>query len=262
MVHQQGSYEERLRVACASGAGALARYPVLHKQMNFAELSATGVDQVLCCDLDTIFLENVDLLFERYRMADVTAREEVFSRRSIHGVDPTFINEDLLAQMAMAMGRTFVAPFNLGMILYSRRAVDRLAGAMHTFVDDAWRVLCGLALSEYPNTGAADASTFPWMEVARKSLRERDRQRALPHPSNNPWIVEEVALWLTLGALPGLTTSDFSPCDVAENGEMFSRPEEGTSWLACHYYSQNLCRVVDWLKSSLHGRALDMAPLN
>ena len=46
MVHRQGSYADRLRRTCPRGATALALYPVLHKSLNFAELAATGVDDV------------------------------------------------------------------------------------------------------------------------------------------------------------------------------------------------------------------------
>lgn len=244
MVHWQGSYEERLRATCPAGASALAHYPVLHKNLNFAELATTGVKQALVCDLDTIFFEDVDVLLDRYATADVVAREEVYSRRSIHGVDPTFIDEVVLAGTASAMGRAFVAPFNLGMVLYSRRAIVRLADSMRILVDDAWRLCCGLAL------GADSAAwSLPWIATTRDVLSEADAARALPYPSSNAWLIEEVALWLTLGATPGLTIANLSPDDVAQNGEILSRTYDDARWLACHYFSQNLPRVLKWLCS-------------
>lgn len=247
LVHWQGPYEQRLRAACPVGAAALARYPVLHKNMNFGELVAADVDQALCCDLDTLFFDDVEVLLDRYVSADVVAREEVFSRRSVHGVDPTFIDEGLVARVADALGRRFVPPFNLGMVLYSRRAIAAMARSMPRFVDDVWRLCCGLALGAAPASAIADASSMPWIAATRAVLGDDDAARALPYPSSNPWIVEEVALWLTLGALPGLVIADLSPRDVAQNGEMFTRPDSGAWWLACHYYSHNLRRVVEWL---------------
>jgi hypothetical protein len=259
MVHQQGPYEERLRACSAHGAGALARYPVLHKQLNFAELVATGVEQVLCCDLDTLFLGDVDGLFDRYGGADVVAREEVFSRRSIHGVDPAFIDEELLATMAASLGRRFVAPFNVGIVMYSRALIRMLASMMDTFVDDAWRILCGEAACEPARSSNSGPSTFPWMDDVRTLMRDGDLRRALPMPSTNGWIVEEIALWLTLGAIPGWAADDFSHRDVAQGGELLFDSETAATWSACHYYSVNTSRVAEWLRSSRRARALVLA---
>ena len=41
----------------------------------------------------------------------------------------------------------------------------------------------------------------------------------LPFPSSNPWILKQVALWLTLGKIPGLTHSSFCREHVRQGGE-------------------------------------------
>lgn len=41
----------------------------------------------------------------------------------------------------------------------------------------------------------------------------------LPLPSSNPWLLEQVALWLTLGKIPGLTHSGFCREHVRQGGE-------------------------------------------
>jgi hypothetical protein len=247
MVHDQGRYRDRLSALLPHGGEAMVRYPVLHKGLNFAELAAGGAQQVLCCDLDTVFFADVELLFDRYAGPDVVAREEVYSRRSLHGADRSFIDEALLERLAAHLGRAFVPPINLGVVLYNHGVVARLAAIMPTFLDDAWRLMTGLTIPGFPNADAAGGDAFPWMADVRRHACESARQRALPFPSNNGWIVEEVAWWLALGALPGLTFADFSAQDVAQNGEVLSAPRDLAPWALCHYYSHNFERVIDWL---------------
>jgi hypothetical protein len=248
MVADQGGYRDRLAALSPHGVDAMALYPVLHKNLNFAELAAAGVGQVLCCDLDTIFRTDVDVVFDRYAGPDVVAREEVYSGRSIHGADHAFIDELLLKRLADHLGRAVVPPFNLGVVLYNNGVVRRLAGIMSTFLDDVWRLMSGLTVRGFPNADAAGSASFPWMADVRRLASDVDRQRALPFPSNNGWIVEEVAWWLALGAVPGLTRADFAPHDVAQNGEVLGTPLDRSTWAICHYYSHNLTRVVEWLR--------------
>jgi len=75
MVAEQGSYGGRLAALSPRSGTAMARYPLLHKKLNFAELAAAGTEQVLCCDLDTIFFTDVDVVFDRYTGPDVVARD-------------------------------------------------------------------------------------------------------------------------------------------------------------------------------------------
>lgn len=255
MVGEQGSYRARLAALSSRDADAMALYPVLHKHLNFAELAAADVDQVLCCDLDTIFLGNVDGLFDRYAGPDVVAREEVYSGRSLHGADRAFIDESLLGHIARHLGRAGVPPFNLGVVLYNNGSVGRLARVMSTFIDDTWRLMTGLTVGGFPNTEVAGGVSFPWMAAVRTHASHADRQRVLPFPSNNGWLVEEVAWWLTLGSVPSLTFADFSPQDVAQNGEVLSTPLDRSTWMLCHYYSHNLARIVEWLEQSALARS-------
>lgn len=248
MVSFQGPYAERLAALLPHGGEHMARYPVLHKSLNFAELAAAGADQVLCCDLDTIFFRDVEQLFERYASTDVVAREEVHCRRSPHGADQNFIDESLLERLAAHLGRAVVPPMNLGVVLYNHGIAAKLAAIMPSFLDDAWRLMTGLTMPGFPNVGVAGFASFPWIADVHRQATDADRQRSLPFPSNNGWIVEEVAWWLALGAIPGLTYADFLSDDVAQNGEVLTTPPERAPWAMCHYYSHNLGRVLDWLE--------------
>ncbi|MDQ3742180.1 MAG: hypothetical protein M3389_14665 [Actinomycetota bacterium] len=215
MVHEQGPYEERLARLCPGGWQALAEYPLLHKFLNFAELAATGARQVLFLDCDTVFLGDVERLFDGYDGPDLVAREEVHSSRSIHGVDRTFIDEPLLARLAAADGAATIPPFNLGVVLFNHGIVRELAPIEPLTLDYAWRLTAG----------------------------------ALPFPSTNWWILDEVALWLALGHAPPLETADFDPRHVVQNGEFERVDPRATSCVLCHYYSQNTGRIAEWLRA-------------
>ncbi len=85
-------------------------------------------EQVLCCDLDTIFFTDVEVVFDRYAGPDVVAREEVYSGRSIHGADRAFIDEPLLEHLARPPGpgrRAADQPRRRALQPWRRRAAGR-----------------------------------------------------------------------------------------------------------------------------------------
>lgn len=247
MVHDQGPYEQRLAALCPVGWPALAAYPLLHKFLNMRELAATGASQVFCCDCDTVFRGDVAALFDRYRGPDVVAREEVHSSRSAYGVDREFIDEPLLARLAASAGAAPIPPFNLGVVLLNNGVVGRLEALDALLVDYAWRFACWMA--QHPAQGAAAAfGEFKGAAATRGVAGEEALARALPYPSVNRWILDEAALWLALGHVPGLTTADFHPGDVAQNGEFARSDPRSAGWIVCHYYSQNLGRIEAWMQ--------------
>ena len=101
------------------------------------------------------------------------------------------------------------------------------------------------------------AAVAVWFLRDRLSgLGREDLDRALPYPSANRWILDQVALWLTLGHIPGLTYGDFSPRDVLQNGEFQYRKLEQSGWVLCHYYTQNMDLSVD-LQNEDSGKGLE-----
>jgi hypothetical protein len=248
MVAEQGSYERRLAELCPEGWPALARYPVLHKFLNFRELATAGASEALFLDCDTIFFDDVERLFDRYAGADVAAREEVHTSRSRHGIDRDFIDEPLLARLAAAEGAVAIPPFNLGVVLFGRGVVATLAAYEPLFVDYAWRFAVWIA--QHPAAGASAAfGEFLGAAEALALTTPDALARALPYPSTNRWILEEVALWMSLGHVPGLRVVDFDRCDVAENGEFTAAHPAEAGWVLCHYYSQNAARIDAWLRA-------------
>jgi hypothetical protein len=248
MVHLQGPYEQRLAGLCPAGWPALARYPLLHRFLNFRELVAAGVRQALYLDCDTIFFDDVAVLFDAYTGAHVFGREEVHTSRSRHGCDRSFVDEPLLARLAVVEGAVAIPPFNLGVVLFNHGVLEALAALEPLFVDYAWRFV--LWTAQHPATGpAAGFGEFLGAAEARALATPAQFARALPYPSVNRWILDEVALWLTLGHIPGLRTADFDRRHVAENGEFEAGDPASAGWVLCHYYSQNVARIDEWLRA-------------
>ena len=245
-VWDQGPYERRLAELCPAGWPALVKYPLLHKFLNFGALSGTACSEVLYCDCDTVFFDDVALLFDRYAGAELVAREEVLTSRSPFGADPDFVDESLLARIAASDGAAAIPPFNLGVVLFGEDSWRRSATLDRVLVDYAWRFATWMG--RHPANGAAaQYGEFAGAEEARRLAGPGDLARALPFPSCNRWILDEVALWLTLGHLPGIRTVDFHPSDVAQNGEFAASDPASAGWIVCHYYTQNMGRIAAWL---------------
>ena len=245
-------YEHRLAELLPRGWQALARYPVLHKLLNFAEIAAFGPQQVLLLDCDTLFFDDVDRLFARYATADCYAREEPTCRRSPHGYDAQYIDEDALAAVATAAGAAAIPPFNLGVVLLNHGIWRRLAEMAEEFVGFAWRLAVFLA-QEPADARRLSYGEGPAVETLRAHfdalVDPRARRRALRYPSANPWILDEVAFWLTLGRIPDIRYADFSARDVLQNGEILGRRLAQCDWVVCHYFSQNMERLDQWIRA-------------
>src|ERR1700733_12207035 len=137
-IHNQGSYQERLASIFPRGAPVLSRYPLLHRFLNFQEISALDPGQVLLLDADTIFFSDVDALFATYSNADCYAREEPACKRSADGYDPNYIDEDSLAGLASAEGITPPLPFNAGVLLLNNQLWRRMPSDS-VFLSYVWR---------------------------------------------------------------------------------------------------------------------------
>jgi hypothetical protein len=251
-IWNQETYEARLARYLPRAWQAMARYPVLHKSLNFRELASLDPDQILALDCDTLFAGDVAELFERYASADCCAREEPTCSRSHYGYDPQYVDEAALANIAAAEGLRIPPPFNLGVVLWNHKVWNRFPRLDEMIVHYAWRFLIWMAR----NPAAQDnrATAYGESEAALILAEHFDRlataddlHAALPFPSANRWILEQMALWFALGHIPGLRYADFSPSHVLQNGEFDSPWADRANWILCHYFSQNLERISVWL---------------
>jgi hypothetical protein len=252
-IRLQGSYEARLAELCPSGWQVLAQYPLLHKFLNFREISVFNPQQVLFLDCDTLFFDDVARLFQQYGNSHCYAREEPTCSRSHYGYDSQYIDEDVLARLAWSQGISPRPPFNLGVVLFNHGICSSLAGLDRILISYAWRLLIWLALNP-SDQKAARYGEGTAVRLLRQQLdsgaKLEDVQSALAFPSSNEWILDQVALWLALGHIPDLTYSDFSPLHVLQNGELLSHNTQQSDWILCHYFSQNMARVENWLYAS------------
>jgi hypothetical protein len=91
------------------------------------------------------------------------------------------------------------------------------------------------------------------LELALLRATDDDVLRALPLPSAGQRLLVEVAWWLTLGHVTGLTTDDFAARHVAVGHEV-AMPCAGDDWVIAHYAADGTGRPA-WL----HERAASLA---
>jgi len=231
-VQSLGNYAEFLQRAHPRGS-LLALYPTFHKFLALDNLPLQSVTQLLYLDCDTFFFDDVNVLFERRTSIDWYAREEPGSLHSHFAYDPKHIDELLLKYIARSEGLHFVQPFNSGVCLMNRGIWHKLSELRRTYLNTVWRLLCGRELSGH-EFNLHDPQIHP---AVLDAMRESDRSNALPYPSANDWIIEQIALWLTLGRLPNFSLGTFSQSEVPQGGEYEDIQTSGGRCILSHYFS-------------------------
>ena len=226
-VHQMGAYEDAIRRFRPRAFRTLVRYPVLHKWMNFHKLASFGPSQILQIDCDTFFFDDVEILFDRYMECHYYGREEPSSKASHFGYDPQYLDEDKLFALARREGATPMSPCNIGISMLNHGLWSEVAQRTAMVLDYAFRFIGSMARN--PETRG-----LLWRELAEVvmiDLLEQPDVSDLPFPSSNVWIIEQVALWLTLGHVPGLTHGHLSRAHVRQGDE-----EDQSETKVIHHY--------------------------
>ena len=117
-----------------------------------------------------------------------------------------------------------------------------LLALLDDFIWYAWRLLLGACLT---SPELFNGSELP--SLVMSGLRPSEPRVALPYPSNNVWILEEIATCLTLGRVPGALHETFLPEDVAQGDECFGAPPPR---VVAHYFSVGEDRFVASLNGS------------
>lgn len=228
-VHQMGPYEEAIRRIKPRAFRTLVRYPVLHKWMNFHRLAPLAPSQVLQIDCDTYFFDDVEILFDRYADRHYYGREEPSSRASHYGYNAEYLDEDKLFALAQHVGAAPVNPCNIGVSVLNHGVWNEVAKRTSLFLNYVFRFVAGLARN--PETRG-----WLWPELAEVvmiDLIEQPDVSDLPFPSTNVWILDQVALWLTLGHVPGLTHGHLSLDHVIQGSE------SGETKVVHHYFGMD-----------------------
>jgi hypothetical protein len=225
-VHQMGSYVDAIRRIHPRAFRTLETYPVLHKWLNFPELEPLGPSQILQADCDTFFFDDVDTLFARYSDRHFYAREEPASKASHYGYDPTYLDEDKLEQLARREGSAWINPYNIGVCVLNHGLWSEISKRAGQWLGYVFRFARGIAIN--PQT-----SNLLWpglAEAVTQDLFEAPEVLGLPFPSSNPWILDQMSLWLILGQIPGLTHGFLSREHVLQGAD------EGGDGKVIHHY--------------------------
>lgn len=247
LIRLPGSYKAQLARVFPRGAQVLSRHLVLHKFLNFDEIDALDPEQLLILDCDTLFFHDVEELFAKYGDSDCCAREEYCCKRSARSYDPGYINEELLLELASSEGTSAIPPLNAGVLLLNNKLWRRVA-ISPTLISYVWRFSIWMAQQDpAPSYDHAIGVDF-LRNHFRKFVSPEDEATALQFPSGNRWLVDEVALWFTLGTIPNLKYRDFDTADVLQGREILSRKANSADWVVAHYYSSNMEPVASWLE--------------
>lgn len=231
-VQSMGNYRKFLQQAHPRGE-VLALYPTFHKFLALTELPLADVTQLLYLDCDTFFFKDISLLFHKHDKHDWYSREEPASMRSHFGYDPKHIDEVLLEYIAKGESLRYVPPFNSGVCLLNGGIWNEINRLRSVCLDFAWRLLCGRELSEH-DYGVRDPKIH---SAVIEAMDDSDRSEALPFPSSNGWIIEQIALWLALGKLEDFSLGCFSQLHVAQGGEFENSLTPRAECVIAHYFS-------------------------
>lgn len=228
-VRQMGSYDDAIMRIRPRAFRTLARYPVLHKWMNFHKLTPLRPSQILQVDCDTFFFDDVEILFERYAERHFYAREEPQSKASQYGYNPNYLDEDKFSALARREGAVAVKPYNIGVCMLNHGLWNEILKRTEMFLTYVFRFAAGIGRD--PQTRWE--LWRPMAEVVLLDLMEQPDVEHLPFPSSNFWILEQLALWLTLGHIPGLTHGYLSRDHVLQGREQNG---SGESKVVHHYF--------------------------
>lgn len=245
-VRHLGDYRDYIARTEPGRAELFALDPRLHRWLILEEPELKACARLLYIDSDTYFFAPAIALFDRYRGADLYAREEPSCRRSILGYDRSVLDEEELDSIRALEGLGFVAPFNTGVCLFNRRMADSITRILPLYFDYLFRFMAWF--HHHPLPGGAPAAGSAHGPVER--FLGPVAAQALPYRWDNRWIVDQVGLWLALGRLPDLRFGDFEPGHVCQGPEYERAPESEPLPILCHYFGCNMAEFFEWIERS------------
>lgn len=234
-VRDMGSYRDYIATRQPERADLIALDPKIHRWLVLAEPELKACTRLLYIDSDTYFFGPVARLFDRYLGVDMVSREEPCCRRSPLGYDPAYVDEEAIAALQEKLGAFPVRPFNTGVCLMSRAMADAALAASPLYFDYLFRFLSWFKLNPHPSDSPANSSTRALYDDRFQPMVGR----ALPYPSVNRWIIDQVALWLALGQFDTLRYADFQVQDVKQAEEFQQITSAENAPLLCHYFGSN-----------------------
>jgi hypothetical protein len=239
-VIESGEYQRLFSEVPPRWHAALGANPTLHKLASLRALAQDGrPGPFLYLDCDTHLAGDVAALGAIEPGLDFMAREEPGTRRSHHGYNRDWIDEDQLAEVAAREGLVFVPPYNCGVFRVSQPLAGLLGGLFDDFLWYVWRLLVGAVAR-----GPGELSDTTWLAPVEAVLLDADHPSALRYPAGTLWMVEPLATWLLLGRVPDLAHGTFAPAEVAQSDEYRSLAPPS---IVTHYFSVHETAFYDHL---------------
>jgi len=178
---------------------------------------------------------------------DWCAKEIPGSRLSASGTTSN-LDEETISDIAKTEGLNPTAPCNTGVCLLNRGLLTGFVELQDAFLDYCWRLMVGMQIDKFQNSerGARNASALreksgKYLDKLRTPVMAaattEDIERALPYPSDNWWILDEIAWLLALGKIAGLRQKIFTREQVCQGEETIAAAKSGSLPLLAHYFS-------------------------
>jgi hypothetical protein len=142
------------------------------------------------------------------------------------------LDEDAFRALTKPLEVEPIPPYNSGAFLVNGSVRTALVALRDVFFSFAWRLAAGASLR-------FDLRVPPELRSRASEWLKISGNQPIAYPSNKFWILEQIALWLTLGRIPSLSHGQFAPDDVLQ-GQEFVLFRSWRNWCTlAHYYNCN-----------------------
>jgi hypothetical protein len=224
-------------------AKVFAANPNSPKWISLPGILTRRFDRVLCVDNDVFFIRDVAEIFAALGKSDICAREEPWTKRSLLGYDPSYLDESALGRLQRSENLNRIVPINTGVLLMNRRAAEWLSMNLHLYLSYLVRFTIWMAKQR------GSRGDYNFVKIARQlGIDETNTGLApLRYPCTNQWIIGQLALWFTF-ASRRFKIRLFPYSSVLQGDEFLKIGSQFEMPALVHYYSVNSSYFFRWLR--------------